>query len=501
MSEEAPYLEVESVSKSFGSIRALDAACFEVRAGEVMALVGENGAGKSTLVKILAGMFAPDEGHIRLGGEPIDLGTATRSEHARIAVVQQELSLVPTLSIADNLFLGDRRHGWRAGPRAMARAATPYLNQVGLGDLDPRTPVERLSVAEQQLIEVARLLARDARVLIFDEPTAALAEREIDRVKAVVRSLQSAGRSIVYVTHRLDEVFELADRVTVFRDGRSMAAVTTAEITLDGLISMMLGGSLAALFPKRATAPGAVALEVRELLTEQLAAPVDLDVRRGEIVGLAGQLGSGASDVLKAIAGHQTTVSGRVAVVGETVPSGSPAAAVRRGIGYSSSDRKRDGLFLQRTVVENLTAPALGKVSRRGWLRRGIERRISDRIAGTFTIDRRRLKSAVGALSGGNQQKVAVGKWTSLLPQVLLIDEPTRGVDIGARAEIYGHLRSLADAGMAIVIASSDVQEVLGISDTVVTFFKGTQVSVRRRDETDSRTVTRQITHPPGIAS
>ena len=277
--------------------------------------------------------------------------------------------------------------------------------------------------------------------------------------------------------------------------------VATAEITLDGLISMMLGGSLAALFPERATAPGAVALEVRDLLTEQLAAPVDLDVRRGEIVGLAGQLGSGASDVLKAIAGHQTTVSGRVAVVGETVPSGSPAAAVRRGIGYSSSDRKRDGLFLQRTVVENLTAPALGKVSRRGWLRRGIERRISDRIAGTFTIDRGRLGSAVGALSGGNQQKVAVGKWTSLLPQVLLIDEPTRGVDIGARAEIYGHLRSLAEAGMAIVIASSDAQEVLGISDTVVTFFKGTQVSVRRRDETDSRLLTREITHPPGIAS
>ena len=467
-----------------------------------MALVGENGAGKSTLVKILAGMFAPDEGQIRLGGEPIDLGTATRSEHARIAVVQQELSLVPTLSIADNLFLGDRRHGWRAGPRAVARAATPYLNQVGLGDLDPRTPVERLSVAEQQLIEVARLLARDARVLIFDEPTAALAEREIDRVKAVVRSLQSAGRSIVYVTHRLDEVFELADRVTVFRDGRSMAAVATAEITLDGLISMMLGGSLAALFPgTRNRTRCRWRWRSASCSPSSLAAPVDLDVRRGEIVGLAGQLGSGASDVLKAIAGHQTTVSGRVAVVGETVPSGSPAAAVRRGIGYSSSNRKRDGLFLQRTVVENLTAPALGKVSRRGWLRRGIERRISDRIAGTFTIDRRRLRSAVGALSGGNQQKVAVGKWTSLLPQVLLIDEPTRGVDIGARAEIYGHLRSLADAGMAIVIASSDVQEVLGISDTVVTFFKGTQVSVRRREETDSRLLTREITHPPGIAS
>jgi ribose transport system ATP-binding protein len=498
VSVEEPYLDVDSVSKSFGSIRALDHACFEVRAGEVMALVGENGAGKSTLVKILAGMFPPDDGQIRLGGEALDLGTATRSGHAAIAVVQQELSLVPTLSIADNLVLGDRRHGWRSSPRSLAKAATPYLNQVGLGDLDPRMPVERLSVAEQQLIEVARLLARNATVLIFDEPTAALAEREIDRVRAVVRSLQSAGRSIIYVTHRLDEVFELADRVTVFRDGRSMPAVATAQTTLDELISMMLGGSLAALFPARATAPGEVVLEIRDVLSEQLAAPVDLDVRAGEIVGLAGQLGSGASDVLRAIAGHQTTVSGRVAIAGETVPSGSPAAAVGRGIGYSSSSRKRDGLFLQRTVLENLTSPALGRVSRRGWLRRGIERRMGDRIAATFTIDRGRLGSPVGALSGGNQQKVAVGKWTSLLPRVLLIDEPTRGVDIGARAEIYGHLRSLADAGMAIVIASSDAQEVLGLSDTVVTFFKGTQVSVRRREDTDSRLLTREITHPPG---
>jgi ribose transport system ATP-binding protein len=277
-----------------------------------------------------------------------------------------------------------------------------------------------------------------------------------------------------------------------------MPAVPTAETTLDELIAMMLGGSLAALFPDRTIAPGPVVLEVRDVLSERLAAPVDLDVRAGEIVGLAGQLGSGASDVLRTIAGHQTTVSGHVAIAGQTVPSGSPAAAVGRGIGYSSSNRKHDGLFLQRTVVENLTAPALGKVSRRGWLRRGTERRMSERIAAMFTIDRGRLGSPAGALSGGNQQKVAVGKWTSLLPRVLLIDEPTRGVDIGARAEIYGHLRALADTGMAIVIASSDAQEVLGLSDTVVTFFKGTQVSVRRREDTDSRLLTREITHPPG---
>ena len=497
---DAPFLRMDSVSKTFGSIRALDQADFEVRSGEVMALVGENGAGKSTLVKILAGIYAPDEGRIRLGGEDIQLGGATRSGNAGIAVVQQERSLVATLSVADNVFLGDTRRGWRTSPKAIARAAQPYLEQVGL-KVDARTPVERLSVAEQQLAEVARLIARDARVLIFDEPTAALADREIERVKAVVRSLREQGRSVVYVTHRLDEVFALADRVTVFRDGRSSAPVATSHVSLDELITMMLGGALAGLFPERTVAPGPLVLEVRDLLTEKLTTPVDLDVHRGEIVGLAGQLGSGASDVLRAIAGHEPRVSGRVSVDGRAMTSDSPAAAVRRGVGYSSSDRKHDGLFLQRTVVENLTSTALGAVSKSGWLRRGDERAMSERIARTFTIDLARLASLAGALSGGNQQKVAVGKWTGSRPSVLLIDEPTRGVDVGARAEIYGHLRSLADDGMAILIASSDAQEVLGLADTVVTYFKGAQVSVRRREDTDTRLLTREITHPRAVAS
>ena len=359
-----PLLQLQAVSKSFGSIRALDRVDFEVRTGEVMALVGENGAGKSTLVKILAGMYKPDRGRISLAGRPVEFSGTTQSEQAGIAVVQQELSLVPTLSIADNVFLGDTRRGWRAAPRAQAQAAAPFLNQVGLGGLDPLSRVERLTVAERQLIEVARLLARDARVLIFDEPTAALADREIERVKGVVRALQYQGRSIIYVTHRLDEVFELADRVTVFRDGRSSSPARTGNISLDELISMMLGGSLAALFPDRGTAaPGKVVLEVKDLLTDRLTAPVSLDVRAGEIVGLAGQLGSGASDTLRAIAGHEPRVAGTVTVAGRPVPPDSPAAAIRNGIGYSSSDRKRDGIFLQRTVVENLTSPSLGLVS------------------------------------------------------------------------------------------------------------------------------------------
>lgn len=492
-----PLLEMRGISKSFGSIRALDRVDFEVQSGEVMALVGENGAGKSTLVKILAGMYPPDEGRIGLAGRPAEFSGASQSEHAGIAVVQQELSLVPTMSAADNIFLGDTRRGWWTAPRALSLAARPFLAQVGLEGLDPLGRVERLTVAERQLIEVARLLARDARVLIFDEPTAALADREIERVKAVVGALRSQGRSIIYVTHRLDEVFDLADRVTVFRDGRSNPPADTARITLDELISMMLGGSLAALFPERGEeAFGGPALEVRGLLTDRLSAPVDLDVRAGEIVGLAGQLGSGAGETLRAVAGHEPRLAGTVKAAGRAVRPNSPSAAVRGGIGYSSSDRKRDGIFLQRPVVENLTSPSLGLVSTAGWLRRRAERAVSSRIARTFTIDRTRLGSAAGALSGGNQQKVAVGKWTGPRPTVLLIHEPTRGVDVGARAEIYSHLRSIARQGMGIVVASSDSQEVLGISDTVAAFFRGARVSVRNRRDTDSALLTREITHP-----
>ena len=496
MTSSEPYLRVDSLSKTFGSIQALDEADFEVGHGEVMALVGENGAGKSTLVKILAGMYPPDAGRIRLGGRDVQFGGSTQSEHAGIAVVQQELSLVPSLSVADNVFLGDTRRGWRTRPRALARAAAPYLEQVGLTGLDPRAPVEHLSVAERQLIEVARLLARDARVVIFDEPTAALADREIQRVKTVVRSLREQRRSIIYVTHRLDEVFDLADRVTVFRDGRSSAPTATGDLTLDELISMMLGGTLEGLFPERATSPGPVVLHIQDLTTDNVSEPVSLEVRTGEIMGLAGQLGSGASDVLRAVAGHQPRVSGTVTVSGTAVPPASPSAAIRHGIGYSSSDRKRDGLFLQRSVVENLTSPSLDQVTRAGWLRPRAERSMSDRIAETFTIDRLRLGSVAGALSGGNQQKIAVGKWTGHPLDVLLIDEPTRGVDVGARAEIYRHLRTIAEQGTAIVVATSDSQEILGLADTVVAYFKGTQVSVRRRADTDSRLLTREITHP-----
>ena len=502
MITDAPLLQMGYVSKSFGSIRALDVVDFEVLSGEVMALVGENGAGKSTLVKILAGMAVPDYGRIILAGEEVVFGRVTHSERAGIAVVQQESAVVPTMSIADNVFLGNSRRGWIATPRALARAAVPFLLQVGLQDLDPLGRVERLTAAERKLVEVARLLARDAKLLVFDELTETLTAGEIERVEAVVRALRYQGRSIIYVTRRLDEVFELADRVTVFRDGRSSLPVDTGDITRDDLISMMLGGSPASLFPDKGdSTPGEVVLEVRDLLAEGLATPVDLDVRAGEIVGLAGRVGSGAGDTLRAIAGRAPRLSGSVMVAGRSVPSGSQLAAIRSGIGYSSADRRKDGLFPQRSVVENLTSPSLGLVSTAGWMRRRAEQAMSYRVARTFTIDRARFRSPAGALSGASQQKVTLGRWMGAPSRILLVDEPTQGVDVGARAEIYRHLRAAAADGMGIVIASSDIREVLGIADTVVAYFRGDLVSVRDRDRTDPRLLVHEITNPQGRES
>jgi ABC-type sugar transport system ATPase subunit len=355
--------------------------------------------------------------------------------------------------------------------------------------------VGSLPVAERQLVEIARLIARDARVLILDEPTAALSDREIERVLEVVRAVRSEGRSVIYVTHRLGEVFELADRVTVFRDGRSQPPVAVSDLDLGGLVERMLGVALENLYPPRSAGMGAPVLRVEGLETAGLEEAVDLEVRAGEIVGLAGQLGSGSARLLRALAGVQPR-TGSVTVRGVPIPPHAIRRAVRAGLVYCSADRKVDGLFLGRDVDENLTSTALRRVSRFGWLSRRRERRLAGELAAVFRVDRARLGSAAGTLSGGNQQKVALGKWLAPEPAVLLVDEPTRGVDVGARAEIYRHLRALADSGLAIVLASSDLQEVLGLADTIATFYRGRLVNVSPVDETDAATVMREVMHP-----
>ena len=501
MPAQQSVLGMHGIAKQYGSVAALRGVDFTLDRGEVMALLGENGAGKSTLVKILAGLERPDAGTIEIDGQAVRLRSPGQSLHAGVAYVTQELSIVGALSVAENICMGggDDRVLWTA--KRLARKVRPYLALVGLDDIDPGMPAGQLSVARQQLVEIARLLSRNARILILDEPTAALSDAEIDKVKAVVRTLAAEGRSIIYVTHRLGEVFEVADRVTIFRNGRSFAPVRVADLNIDELIEHLLGRRLDQMFPPRDGRRGPVVLSVRDVLAPGLARPVSFDLREGEILGLAGQLGSGANAVIRAIAGVIPREGGTVVLRGETLHTQSVRAALGRGIAYCSDDRKRDGIFAVRKVVENLTAPSLRRITMGGLLSRRREDAMARRLADFFEIAVSRLGSQAGKLSGGNQQKVALGKWLGIEPSILLVEEPTRGVDVGARAEIYRHLRALAARGLAIVFASSDNQEVLGLADTVGSFFRGHLVRIAPADSLDDPALLRDVTHPAFMES
>lgn len=495
-----PRLTVRRLSKRYGNVQALDEVDFELYPGEVMALLGENGAGKSTLVKILSGLVQPDSGAIEIGGRPAVLFPSTRSQAAGVAVVHQEYSSVPKLTVAENLVLGQKGVSSLWLPRRLNTRARKLLSTVGLEYLNPRTLVEQLSVAEMQLLEIARLLVRDAQILIFDEPTAALADREIERVLAVIKQLSDEGRSVIYVTHRLPEVFRVADRVTVFRNGRSLPTKPTSELDVDAVITMMLGRDLGTMFPARVAHHDELLLDVDGLLATGLSEPVSLSLHCGEIVGLTGQLGSGASAVVQSLAGMLPLQSGRVLLGNDNLLLGSRAAALKRGIAYCTADRKKDGIFSGRPIRENLSSPWVRSVAPNGFISRRLEIERSSEIGSRFAIDVKRLSATVSTLSGGNQQKVAVGKWLGAQPRVMLLEEPTRGVDIGARAEIYQRLRDLCASGVGIIVASSDTSEILGLSDTIATFYRGRMTSIKSHEDWTEDALVREVMHQEAAA-
>ncbi len=491
-------LKMTNISRNYGAIQALDNVEFELRRGEVMALVGENGAGKSTLVKIIGGIDSNHSGVILRNGESIKLESAAHAEEHGIAIAQQELSLIPTMTVAENIFLADPRDRLWSSLNSKARRAREYLDLVGLTDVDPKIRVDRLSVGEQHLVEVARLIARDAEILILDEPTAALGEAESNRILEMAKTLAEAGRSIIYVSHRMDEIFEIGHRVTVLRDGKSQPAAPISELTVHTLIERMLGRSLENMFPERAHSEvdGDVVMEIENLWPDGIVEPVSLKVRAGEILGLAGQLGSGSGYLLAAIGGSRQTRSGKIHIEGKAFLPNSPAEAIANKIAYCSSDRKKDGLYLERPIYENLSSPALERVTTFGWLRRGLEQSLAHRLAQSMTVDVSRVQNESIVLSGGNQQKVTVGKWLSIEPKVLLINEPTRGVDVGARSEIYQRLRELADSGVAVVFASTDIQEITYLPDRIATFYRGQLISEFKTAHDDSARILKEITHP-----
>jgi len=490
-----PRLEATGISKSYGATVALENAHIALNPGEIVALLGENGAGKSTIVKILSGLIIPDAGTITIDGNEVQLTSMNASQAAGIAVVQQEFSTVPSLTVAENLVLGQRGAPWWWGRRRLNGSAKAILPRVGLEGLDPNTLVADLSVAEMQLLEIARVLARDAKIVIFDEPTAALSDAEIERVLQVVKRLAAEGRSIIYVTHRLREVFEVADQVVIFRNGHSQPPQKVADLTVDMVVTKMIGRELGDLYPARSASMGEVSLKVTNAKVPGIRGEVNLQVRRGEILGLTGQLGSGTDEIMRALAGNAELLAGSVELDGKPLDLRGRHKGILAGVAYASPDRKKNGIFAGISVRRNMSSPWLRRVSHRGCLNSQRESAEASRDASQFAIDTSRMQRLVGNLSGGNQQKVAVGKWLGVRPRVLLVEEPTRGVDVGARAEIYAQLRRLSDSGVGVIVSSSDTNEILGLSDTIATYYRGAQTANKPASEWTEPELVREVMH------
>jgi len=492
-------LEVDGLSKSFGPVRAVRGLSLDVRAGEVHAVCGHNGAGKSTLVKTLVGLVRPDEGVIRFEGEELSLRNPQDAQSHGIALVNQELSLVPELSVEDNIYLGGVGVPLVYRRRRLSEAAREVLDQLGLRHVQLGTPVETLSIGERQLVEIARLLVRDARLLILDEPTATLSKPEIERVFRATRDLVAQGRSVIFVSHRLDEVFELCDRVTVLRDGQRVATHEINAIDRRSLIEQMLGEmeGRKSMEEHEHVVPGTDETVVR---IEGLTVPgsvdgVSLALERGIITGLAGQVGSGTSTILRALGGLVPTATGAVEVRGRRVLLNTPRRAAAAGVLYVPNDRQREGLFLGQTVERNLTVSRLRRLSRLGVLLRRRIRRTARELATMAGVSVERLGSPAASMSGGNQQKVLLGRALQLEGTALLaLDEPTRGVDVGGRAEIHNLVREAARKGTAVIFSSTELDEVLDLADVVVTIFHGRIVSVVPRAEASASAILADMT-------
>ncbi|MGH8841012.1 MAG: sugar ABC transporter ATP-binding protein [Jiangellaceae bacterium] len=491
-------LELREVSKAFGPVLALRSGSLRVHAGSIHGLVGENGAGKSTLVKVVAGVYRRDSGVLRLRGREVDFHSTAESKAAGVAVIYQEPTLFPDLSVTENIFMGrqpvDR---WRRVERGrMYAEAEALFARLGIY-IDPRRPALGLSIADQQIIEIAKAISLDASLLIMDEPTAALSGVEVERLFAVARGLRDEGRALVFISHRFDEVFSLCDTVTVMRDGAYVATKPIAETTVDEIVALMVGREVGDLFPKTPATVGAPVLEVEGLTTAGEFHDVSFVVRAGEIVGLAGLVGAGRSEVARAVFGVDGYGSGVVRMHGEAVPKRDPRAAIAAGMAFIPEDRRRQGLVTEASVARNVAGVIRSTLVKAGLITERAENRASAPWAARLQVKASALDAAANTMSGGNQQKVVIAKWLATNPKLLIIDEPTRGIDVGTKAEVHRLLSELAAQGIAILMISSELPEVLGMADRVLVVCEGRLTAdldrVDATPEVVMRAATRQL--------
>ena len=492
-----PLLKMEKISKSFPGVRALDAVDLEVYEGEVLALVGENGAGKTTLMEILnphpapTGFYKQDSGRIFLKGEEIRPRNPSEAQALGISFIHQHFNLAPNLTVAENVFLGrePRKSGvLKIVDRAeMTRKTREILDSLG-EDLPPDALVGDLSVAQRQVVEIAKALSQDARLIIMDEPTSALDRDETERLFDIVRKLKSRKISTVFITHRLEEVFDIADRVVVLRDGKRVGDADIQNTDVDAVVRMMVGRELT-MFPKQPAEIGDAIMEVEGLSRNGVVQDVSFQLKRGEILGLAGMVGAGRTEMVRALFGIDKKDSGRISIDGDEVSINSPRDALRAGLGLAPEDRQLQGLILLMAVKENMTLPGLRRLSRWGVVNRHKEREIADHYVDKLMIQTPSVDQPVMGLSGGNQQKVVLAKWLALSPRVLILDEPTRGIDVGAKADVHSLMSEIAGQGIGIIMISSEMPEILGMSDRIIVMAEGRITGEFGREEADQERI------------
>ncbi|AMA73933.1 MULTISPECIES: sugar ABC transporter ATP-binding protein [Aneurinibacillus] len=478
-------IEMTGISKSFGKVQVLKDVSFSLKKGEIHALMGENGAGKSTMMKILTGIYPKDSGTIRVRGQEVNFSGPKEAEQMGIAVIHQELNIIPQLTVMENMFLGRDLCYGRTGilrTREMKQKTREYLGRLGV-DIDPDAEAGSLSIGQQQMIEIARALSLNAEVLIMDEPTAALTDREIEALFEVMRDLRAQGVGIVYVSHRMEEIFAICDRISVLRDGIFVGTENIKETDLDTIVHMMVGRQLGERFPERNVAIGEERLRVEGLSDSGAIRDISFSARRGEVLGIAGLMGSGRTEIARALFGVSEKQSGRIFLDGQEIHIRKPDDAIRHGIAFVTEDRKGEGLVLGLSVRENIALTNLGRLSKNGVVSSVKEAGFVREMIQRLNIKTSSGEQTVKSLSGGNQQKVVIGKWLGIQPKVLILDEPTRGVDIGAKKEIYNIINELTAVGVTIIMISSELPEILGMSDRILVMHEGRLAAVMDKTE------------------